>query len=487
MKVFHPFLNPLLLLVISFLLVFTTACSNGGGGGGSGSTETEDPAVGITYSNSSPTYVVGTEIAENEPSSDATYDHWTINPDLPEGLVLDDFSGIISGTPAVAIPQEVQYKITASSPNGKAVGFMKLEIWEKIELTTGQDASIVVGQPDFTSSLSGVGPQRFGAGGLFGNPLVVKGMLFLPDIYNNRVLGYKSIPEVSDATADFVIGQPDMYTNASGTSATRFNLPQTVFSNKKELFVADYQNNRVLIYKDIPTESDVSADVVIGAPDMDTVGPAGCNEFEIQGLESAHATKDKLIVSDTRNNRVLIWNEIPTENGQAADIVLGQIDFSTCSANTGGVSDQSLSFPTGVWSDGKKLVVTDFENHRILVWNSFPTENGQPADVVIGQPDMFSNASGRSDTALNRPYALTSNGAQLFLTEWWVNDRVMVWNSIPTVNNQPADAVLGQSDFTTADSGTSAGTMNEIGGLFIYKKQLIVADKASRYLIFSVP
>ena len=35
------------------------------------------------------------------------------------------------------------------------------------------------------------------------------------------------------------------------------------------------------------------------------------------------------MVADTDNNRVLIWNSIPTTNGANADLVLGQDNFTT--------------------------------------------------------------------------------------------------------------------------------------------------------------
>jgi hypothetical protein len=36
-----------------------------------------------------------------------------------------------------------------------------------------------------------------------------------------------------------------------------------------------------------------------------------------------------LAVADTSNNRILIWKSIPTTFGQPADIVLGQKDFTS--------------------------------------------------------------------------------------------------------------------------------------------------------------
>ena len=44
-----------------------------------------------------------------------------------------------------------------------------------------------------------------------------------------------------------------------------------------------------------------------------------------------------------------------------------------------------LNHPTKVTTDGTRLIVADTYNHRVLIWNKIPTENYSPADVVIGQ------------------------------------------------------------------------------------------------------
>lgn len=42
-----------------------------------------------------------------------------------------------------------------------------------------------------------------------------------------------------------------------------------------------------------------------------------------------------------------------------------------------------MNWPVAVSTDGVKVVVADTNNYRILIWNTFPTKNGQPADMVI--------------------------------------------------------------------------------------------------------
>ncbi|MBT4092095.1 MAG: hypothetical protein HOE30_26705 [Deltaproteobacteria bacterium] len=102
---------------------------------------------------------------------------------------------------------------------------------------------------------------------------------------------------------------------------------------------------------------------------------------------------------------------------------------------------------------------------------------------MIGQADMTSNGLQISQTGFDQPYYMTSNGNQLFVADS-NNFRIMIWNSIPAVNNAPADIVLGQDDFVTAtNTGPTVNRFTYPAGIFVYNDQLFVADEW-RYLIF---
>ncbi len=111
----------------------------------------------------------------------------------------------------------------------------------------------------------------------------------------------------------------------------------------------------------------------------------------MRGPQGVWVQGTRLFVADTQNHRVLIWNSIPTSNNQPADVVLGEPNFNTAPPAT--VSDlpataTNLFSPVSVTSDGQRVYVTDLGHHRVLIWNSMPTQNGQAADVVVGQPTM---------------------------------------------------------------------------------------------------
>ncbi|MEM6840806.1 MAG: hypothetical protein AAF632_01165 [Bacteroidota bacterium] len=184
-----------------------------------------------------------------------------------------------------------------------------------------------------------------------------------------------------------------------------------------------------------------------GAPDSPFLAPRG-----------VHLLDDKLFVSDTGQNRVFIWNQSPTEEFQPPDIVLGQ-DLATSTGRNqgGGASASSLQYPSGLWSDGKVLAIADAWNHRVLIWHTFPTQSGQPADVVLGQTDFSSNEPNRkgvgnspSEYTLYWPYGLTSDGKHLWVADTG-NRRVLYYDQIPVKNSTPADKLIGKDNFQERD------------------------------------
>ena len=53
------------------------------------------------------------------------------------------------------------------------------------------------------------------------------------------------------------------------------------------------------------------------------------------------------------------------------------------------------------------------------------------ATFVLGQPDFTSNGSGTSASSFNDPIACTVNNGKLYVVDY-SNHRVLIWNSLPT-------------------------------------------------------
>ncbi|MGR9108552.1 MAG: hypothetical protein ACU843_16660 [Gammaproteobacteria bacterium] len=110
-------------------------------------------------------------------------------------------------------------------------------------------------------------------------------------------------------------------------------------------------------------------------------------------------------VSDTGHHRLLGWKSTPTQDGTPADWIIGQKDFYSEGRNgKAKISAASLNVPTGICASAGGMAVADAWNHRILIWKRCPDDSNVPADIVLGQADFH---SGESNRGSNRAAANT--------------------------------------------------------------------------------
>ena len=383
-------------------------------------------------------------------------------------------------------------------------------------------ATTVLGQPDFLSYLpnqsSVVNAAPTATTMRYPVAVAYNGtMLAVADANNNRVLVWNSLPQTNDQVPDFVVGQPDFTSYTSGqnglygfphghSSATSLRAPSGVFLDTNNgLWVADTGNDRVLYYGPI-TGNGQAAKLVLGQTNFDLDGQ---NAYTLNTTAktlfapaSVSSDGQRLFVADNFQNRVLIWNSIPTENAQAADVVVGQADFTSNLSNTLTTSLDSnfvtifksalcasngtdtttetgvtlylypdrcagtLSSPMSAISDGTRLFIADSGNDRVLVYNKIPTQNGQPADVILGQLTEFvDNTSDSGEPALvasadsfKSPNSLAWDGTNLYVADTF-NRRIAVYTPgdfqlpVASVRNAASPFVYAQA--TVKVSGTA--------------------------------
>ncbi len=408
------------------------------------------------------------------------------------------------------------------------------------DFITGQGARLVIGQTTFTSQNFGSSNTVFGSIGGLGYapyfPGSTTGWLYAADSnrlgllpVNNRVLLFPtdSFPQPSDELIDnvrcpvcvgqatVVLGQPsvDNFEPPPNRTQSGMNLPTAVASDGNVVAVADTANNRVLLWLSIPQNIGQNADVVLGQPDFVTLTqPIVVTASSLRAPQGVWLKGGKLYVADTQNNRILIWNSIPTKNNQPADLVLGQPNFTSVAQVDQtkippGASATSMLSPTGVSTDGTHLFVADLGYSRVLIWNSIPTQNTQPADVEIGQQDMVTSildddtdlcASNGTDSSGNPTYpaicastmslprsVISDGNGRLFVADTG-NDRVLVYNTIPTTNGVRADVILGEpdefSDVITSNDTIFTPNLTQSGSNILASPTSLAWDGANLYV-----
>lgn len=366
-------------------------------------------------------------------------------------------------------------------------------------LETFQKADVVIGQPDFIGTEANQNGS-IGASGFdkpAGSPAVgAEGQLFISDTWNARILGYDVIPDMNSLPADFVLGQGDFTSGESGL----FVRPRDIAIGDGKMAVADYNGNDVFLYGPVPTDGTTVTPVSLSKVFPDPGSPCDVN-YRSFPTSVALSGNGKLVIADSGQHRVLIWNTVPNSRDQAPDLILGQSDFNHCTENDtdqdgekdDAPSANTLNYPAGVWTDGERLAVADRHNYRVLIWNTFPTENGQPADVVIGQPGFNTSNASVSPAGYFWPDGLDSNGTQLAVPDA-SNHRVLVWNTFPTENGQLADVVLGQGDFRhtsrnddnqdgSDDGSATARTLNGPTGVRFHDDKLLISDTGNNRVL----
>lgn len=199
------------------------------------------------------------------------------------------------------------------------------------------------------------------------------------------------------------------------------------------------------------------ADKVYGQPNFTT---NTATTTQVGADNSYHTAVDpgtgKVFISDLGNNRILRYPNIDAfQNGEAAEAVLGQPNFTS---NAPGLSASNLNNPVGIFlGPTGSLWVCDYLNHRVLRFDNASFKNtGDPADGVLGQTNFTSNVAAATANNMNRPIACFEENDGTFWVCDQANDRLLRFdNAVAKANGGAADGVLGQTNFTNNVGGVS--------------------------------
>lgn len=326
--------------------------------------------------------------------------------------------------------------------------------------TNGAAADIVLGQPDFTSNQPNLGNAAPSSQSMSGPRSVAvdpSGRLYVADSGNIRVLRFDP-PITSNQAAVQVFGQANSFATANqaaSNNATANNLgnPDGIaVDSNGDLYVADRFLHRVTIYQN-PTGTDTTADLVLGQPNLTSAdanqgGNPAANTLR-NPIAAGVDANNNLYVADEGNNRVLLYT-VPLSTNMNASRAYGQPDFTSDTANNGGVSASSMFGPVGIAIDSisGNLYVADAINMRILEYAN--PLNDSVADRVYGQLGDFTtktvNKGGVSADSLNDVAGVAVDAFGNLYAGDRLNSRVLRFNAPVADLSVTNEAVIPTTD-----------------------------------------
>jgi sugar lactone lactonase YvrE len=359
----------------------------------------------------------------------ASSGYGTPNSFWPDGVAVDPVSGKL---------------FVVDNLSNRVLRFSK-----EASLSNTPEAEAVLGQADFSNQSYSAAQNRMTG------PLMMavdsSGRLWVADSVNNRVLRFDDASnKASGANADGVLGQPNFTSAAYAASRNGMEEPCAVAVAGDTLWVADCYNNRVLRFEHAASKPNgADADGVLGQPDF-TSNAAAATPNGMNYVRGITVDGTRLWVADSSNHRVLRFENAASKgNGANADGVLGQPDFVS---KTSGLSQAKLYYPRGLYAEGGRLWVADYNNGRVLRFeNAAGKPDGANADGVLGQPDFNSDAYTLTQSAMSSPMSVTGDGSGRIWVADGGNYRVLRFDAAALKNNgDPADGLLGQLDYTSA-------------------------------------
>ena len=340
-------------------------------------------------------------------------------------------------------------------------------------------ADIAIGQADLVSGACNRGGGATLASlclaPFFGVGIAVDGgdNLYVGDTRNDRALEYNGpfgFGQTNNVTADLVF------------EGNNLGLPSGVAADSNQNFyVSSEQHNQVYEYtQPVPLNRTDLLNLKIGP------GAQNPNAASLQfPMGLAIDGVNNLYVADQANNRVLEYNEFGSPSNKVANGAGGQIDTAHNGPNFVDAVGQNL--PGGIAMDAtsqpphRHLYVADSANNRVLGWRDAASIiAARPADIVLGQPDLFSykcnnglaaaDVGGLGADSLCGPARMAvDRQGNLYVADSG-NNRVLVYNTPfnpasgePGAGDGSADFVYGQTGaFTTRScnpSGANATTL----------------------------
>lgn len=220
--------------------------------------------------------------------------------------------------------------------------------------------------------------------------------LFIADYNNNRISIWKR---------DNALAPWQHHTNIGtvGSAVDQLSSPNsvTIAPNQLQLIIADYGSNRMSLWTRATIASNWEASYTFGAPG------SNIDQFNVPDSSVISADGKTLFIADYSNNRIALWTRSTVNDQFTANTALIHADSTPC--------QPALS------PDGHQLFVPEYTLHRIAIWK------GTTTDTSSWNLETTSD-SGFRVNLLDHPYgtAISPNGKELFIADY-SNNQIAVW------------------------------------------------------------
>ncbi len=154
------------------------------------------------------------------------------------------------------------------------------------------------------------------------------------------------------------------------------------------LYVTSTGSDRITVYDVASITDGEAAINVLGRASFDGGSGGATTSTRVSDPTGVaiDTENDRLFVADTTNNRVLIFDIASLSDGEAAVNVLGQTDFTTATASSTG-GQVGFSSPQDVTynAEDHKLYVSDSNNNRVMIFDVTSITDGENAVALLGQ------------------------------------------------------------------------------------------------------
>lgn len=324
------------------------------------------------------------------------------------------------------------------------------------------EADFVLGQPDFTSNGLGGGQSGMYAPTQVAYDST-KDLLYVSE--TSRILVFDVATITNGEAAVNVLGQPDFASGSSATTATGMNNPAGLALDETNqlLYNADIANNRVMVY-DVDSITNGEAGVnVLGQANFTSSSAAttAAGLSSPQGI-ALDKTGQRLFVGNNGSNRVSVFDVASITNGEDAVNVIGQPDFAT---TTGDATQSIIRRPLGLGYDQANdiLFVADTDNNRILTFDVTAITDGENAQNVLGQTNFTNSSAGNGDGRLYGPVSvLFEPGSGAVFTSELSSHRIRIFGGVsePTLTTSVTTTTAAGGGSGGGDDGDGGSPGN---------------------------